>query len=86
MSDVGEVIEISRGEIVDAAHFVPLLYERVGQGRTDKTCDSGDEITGHLSSAQMQFAGVFARCVVQECLPYYQGSQCESECERQGRA
>ena len=32
MANVGEIIEVSRGEIVDAADFVPLVDERVRQG------------------------------------------------------
>jgi len=33
-----------------------LLYEGMGQGGTDETCYSGDEITRHLSSAQVRRA------------------------------
>jgi hypothetical protein len=32
VANIGEIIEVPRGEIVDAAHFVPLLDKRVSQG------------------------------------------------------
>jgi hypothetical protein len=42
VADADQVVESPGGEVVDAAHLVSLLHQRVGQGRADKTCDSGD--------------------------------------------
>src|ERR1700760_294370 len=80
-ADVGEVVEIPGGEIIDAAHVVSLLDERMGQGRADESGDSGDEITGHLSSAQTYRAGLFKSVSRLGSFSYYQGSQAESECK-----
>ena len=52
VADVFEISEISGGKVIDAGDVVTLFDEGVGQGRADKSCDSGDEITGHLSSPQ----------------------------------
>src|SRR5580692_1104855 len=62
VADAGEVVEVSRGEIVDAADFMALVHERMGQRRADKTCDSCDEITGHLSSPSVVYRGACKLC------------------------
>src|SRR5271170_5504707 len=81
VADVGEIFEISRREIVNAADCVALFDESMGQGRANETCDSGDEITGHLSSTQACCAGVFIKCDALRYLPHYQDSQGESQRE-----
>ena len=51
VAHVGKVVEAAGAEVVDAAHIVSLLDQRVGQGRADKACDSGNQVTGHGFSA-----------------------------------
>jgi hypothetical protein len=34
---------IARGEIVQAAHLVPLSGEMIGKRRAEESCGSGDE-------------------------------------------
>jgi hypothetical protein len=58
---------------------VALFDEGVGQGRANETCDSGDEITGHLSSTQAWCAGVFIKFAALNYSPYYPASWGESE-------
>ena len=48
-----EIVRRLEDDTLELETALQLFEEGVGKGRTDKTCNSCDQITGHLSSARV---------------------------------